>query len=109
MKDITTKIYDGKFKTSAEFDKIYALIKSLKDWYNYGVEHARKNDGMHSPYIKSFTDGVEKFIKTSIIDSLEYMGDDVTNNLISILSLNVNADDGFDKICNELVKYILRK
>lgn len=108
MKDITTKICEGKFKTSPEYDKIYALIKSLKDWYNYGVEHARKNDGMQSPYIKSFTNGVEKFVKTSIIDSLEYMGDDVTNSLISMLSLDVNADDDFDKIGDALVKYIIK-
>ena len=109
MKDITTKICEGKFKTSTEYDKTYALLKSLKDWYNYGVDHARKNDGMHSPYIKSFTNGIEKFVKTSIIDSLEYMGDDVTNEVISILSLDVKPDDGFDKIGNELVKYIQGK
>ena len=109
MKDITTKICEGKFKTSDEYDKIYALIKSLKDWYNYGVEHARKNGEMNSPYIKSFTNGLEKFIKTSIIDSLEYMGDDVTNSLISMLSLDVKTDDDFDKIGNALVKYIIKK
>ena len=107
MKDITTKICEGK--ANPEFDKIYALIKSLKDWYNYGVKHARKNNGMNSPYIKSFTNGVEKFIKTSIIDSLEYMGDDVTNNVISMLSLDVNADDDYDKIGDALIKYITQK
>lgn len=109
MKDIVNKILEEKFKTSTEYDKTYALIKSLKDWYNYGVEHARKNDGIHSPYVKSFTNGVDKFVKNTIIDSLEYMGDDVINNLISMLSLNVNADDDFGKIGDELVKYILGK
>ena len=109
MKDIVNKILEGKFKTSPEYDKIYELIKSLKDWYNYGVEHARKNDGIHSPYIKSFTDGVEKFVKNTIVDSLEYMGDDVINNLISILSLDVNTDDSFDKIGDALFKYIIKK
>ena len=109
MKDITTKICEGKFKTNDEYDKIYALIKSLKDWYNYGVKHARKNNGMNSPYIKSFTNDVEKFIKTSIIDSLEYMGDDVTNNVISMLSLDVNADGDYDKIGDALIKYIIKK
>ena len=109
MKDITTKICEGKFKTSDEYDKIYALIKSLKDWYDYGVEYARKNNEMNSPYIKSFTNGLEKFIKTSIIDSLEYMGDDVTNSLISMLSLDVNADDDYDKIGDALIKYITQK
>ena len=29
MKDITTKICEGKFKTSDEYDKIYALIKYI--------------------------------------------------------------------------------
>ena len=53
MKDITTKICEDKFKINEEYDKIYALIKSLKDWYNYGVEHTRKNDEMNSHYIKS--------------------------------------------------------
>ena len=109
MKDITTKIFEGKFKTSKEYDKVYTLIKSLKDWYNYGVEHAKKDGGMNSPYVKSFTNGVENFVKNTIVDSLEYMGDDVTNDVISILSLDVNADDGFDKIGDELVKYILGK
>lgn len=109
MKDIATKILEGKFKTSPEYDKTYALIKSLKDWYNYGIEHARKNDGMHSPYVKSFTNGVETFVKTTIIDSLEYMGDDVTNSLISTLSLDVNVDDDFDKVGDALVKYIINK
>lgn len=109
MKDIITKICEGKFKTNDEFDKVDALIKALKDWYNYGVEHARKNDGMNSPYIKSFTNGVENFIKTSITDSLEYMGDDVTNSLISMFSLGVKPDDDFDKIGDALVKYIIKK
>ena len=109
MKDISTKILEGKFKTSKEFDTVFSLIKTLKDWYNYGVEHARKNDEMNSPYIKSFTNGLEKFIKTSIIDSLEYMGDDVTNSLISMLSLDVKTDDDFDKIDDALVKYIIKK
>ena len=107
MKDITTKICEGK--ANPEFDKIYTLIKSIKDWYNYGVKQARKNNGMNSPYIKSFTSGVEKFIKTSIIDSLEYMGDDVINNVISMLSLDVNADDDYDKIGDALIKYITQK
>jgi len=109
MKDITTKIFEGNFKTSKEYDKVYALIKALKDWYNYGVEHAKKDGGMKSPYVKSFTNGVNDFVKNTIVDSLEYMGDDVTNSLISMLSLNVNADDGFDKIGDELAKYILGK
>ena len=107
MKDITTKICESK--ANPEFDKIYALIKSLKDWYNYGVKHARKNNGMNSPYIKSFTNGVEKFIKTSIIDSLEYMDEDVTINLARTFSLNINDGDGFDKIGDELVEYIIKK
>lgn len=106
MKDITTKIFEGKFKTSEEYDKIDALIKALKNWYNYGVEHAKKDGGMNSPYVKSFTKGVNDFVKNTIVDSLEYMGDDVTNNLISILSLDVNIDDDFDKIGDALVKYI---
>jgi len=106
MKNITTKIYEGKFKTSPEYDKIYALIKSLKDWYNYGVEHVKKDGGMNSPYVKSFTNGVNDFVKNTIVDSLEYMGDDITNNLISMLSLDVNTNDDFDKIGNALVKYI---
>ena len=109
MKDIVNKILEGKFKTSPEYDKTYALLKSLKDWYNYGVEHARKNDGMHSPYIKSFTDGVNDFIKNTIVDSLEYMGDNVTNEIIDVFSLDVNADDDFDKVGDALVKYILGK
>ena len=107
MKDITAKICEGK--ANPEFDKIYTLIKSIKDWYNYGVKQARKNNGMNSPYIKSFTSGVEKFIKTSIIDSLEYMDEDVTINLAKTLSLNINDGDGFDKIGDELVKYIIKK
>ena len=82
MKDITTKICKGK--ANPEFDIIYTLIKSLKDWYNYGVKHTRKNNGMNSPYIKSFTNGVEKFIKASIIDSLEYMDEDITDSLNKI-------------------------
>lgn len=61
---------------------------------------------MHSPYVKSFTNGVNDFVKNTIVDSLEYMDDDVTNNLISMLSLDVNDDNDFDKIGNELVKYI---
>ena len=109
MKNIQDAILESTFKTSTEYDKISALIKSLKDWYNYGVEHARKNDGMHSPYIKSFTNGVEKFVKTTIIDSLEYMGNDVTNEIIGVLSLDVNTDDDFDKIGDALVKYIIKK
>jgi hypothetical protein len=108
MKDITTKICEGKFKTSIEYDKTYELLKSLKDWYHYGVEHVRKNDGIHSPYIKSFTNSIETFVKTAIIDSLEYMGDDVTNEVIGVLSLDVNTDDSFDKIGDELVKYIVK-
>ncbi len=109
MKDITTKILEGKFKTSKEYDNIYALLKDLKEWYNYGVEHAKKFDGKHSPYIKSFTGGVENFVKTAIVDSLEYMGDDVTNNLNSTLSLNLTDDDDFDKVGDKLVKYVLGK
>ena len=110
MKDISTKILEGKFKTSKEFDTVFSLIKTLKDWYNCGVEYAKKDGGMDSTYvIKSFTNGTEKFIKTSIVDSLEYMGDDVTNNVISMLSLDVNADDDYDKIGDALVKYIIKK
>lgn len=106
MKDITTKIFEGNFNTSKEYDKVYALIKALKDWYNYGLEYTKKDSGRNSPYVKSFTNGVNNFIKNTIVDNLEYMGDEVTNNLISMLSLDVNTDDGFDKIGNELVKYI---
>lgn len=109
MKDISTKILEGKFKTSKEFDTVFSLIKTLKDWYNCGVERAKKEGGMNSPYVKSFTNGVEKFIKTSIIDSLEYMDDDVTNNVISMLSLDVNANDDYDKIGDALIKYITQK
>lgn len=109
MKDIATKILEGNFKTSKEYDKVYALIKALKDWYNYGVEHAKKDGGMNSPYVKSFTNGVNDFVKNTIVDSLEYMGDDVTNSLISMLSLDVNTDDDFGKIGDALVKYILGK
>ena len=32
MKDISTKILEGKFKTSKEFDTVFSLIKTLKDW-----------------------------------------------------------------------------
>lgn len=109
MKDIATRILEGKFKTSKEYDNIYALLKALKEWYTYEVEHAKKFDGKHSPYIKSFTDGVENFIKTTIVDSLEYIGDDVTNNLNSTLSLNLNVYDDFDKVGDALVKYVLGK
>ena len=56
-----------------------------------------------------WTNGLEKFIKTSIIDSLEHMCDDVTNSLISMLSLDVKTDDDFDKIGDALVKYIIKK
>ena len=37
------------------------------------------------------------------------MGDDVTNSLISMLSLDVKIDDDFDKIGDALVKYIIKK
>ena len=37
------------------------------------------------------------------------MGDDVTNNVISMLSLDVNADDDYDKIGDALIKYITQK
>ena len=37
------------------------------------------------------------------------MDDDVTNSLISMLSLNVKTDDDFDKIDDVLVKYIITK
>ena len=109
MKDISTKILEGKFKTSKEFDTVFSLIEALKDWYNCGIERTKKDAEMNSPYVKSFTNGVEKFVKTSILDSLEYTGDDVTNNVISMLSLDVNIDDDYDKIGDALIKYITQK
>ena len=109
MKDISTKILEGKFKTSKEFDTVFSLIKTLKDWYNCGVERAKKEGGMNSPYVKSFINGIDNFVKNTIADNLEYMSDDVTNNVISMLSLDVNADDDYDKIGDALVKYIKQK
>ena len=43
------------------------------------------------------------------MDGLEYMGDDTTTEIILAFSLNVNNDDNYDKIADELAKYILKK
>ena len=109
MKNIQDVILESNLKRTPEFTKTYTIIKALKDWYNYSVENARKNDGTNSPYVKTFTDGVEKFVKNTIMSGLEYMGDDTTNEIIIAFSLDVNADDNYDKIAEELTKYVLKK
>ena len=43
------------------------------------------------------------------MDGLEYMGDDTTNEIILAFSLDVKDDDGYDKITEELIKYIMKK
>jgi len=109
MKNIKDAILESNLKRTPEFTKTYILIKALKDWCNYEVEQAKENDGANSPYVKSFTNGVEKFVKNTIMDGLEYMGDDTTTEIILAFSLNVNNDDNYDKIADELAKYILKK
>ena len=109
MKTIYDTILEGNIKRTPEFTKTYTLIKALKDWYNYGVEHAKEDGGPSSPYVKSFNNGVEEFVKNTIMDGLEYMGDDTTNEIILAFSLDVKDDDGYDKITEELIKYIMKK
>ena len=71
MKDLQNFINENKVQTTPEFEKTFALIKSLKDWYDLGVKNAKNNDGMNSPYIKEFQEEIETFVKT-ICSGLEY-------------------------------------
>ena len=43
------------------------------------------------------------------MDGLEYMGDDITNEIINAFLLDVKDDDNYDKIEEELIKYIMKK
>ena len=106
MKDLQNFINENKVQTTPEFEKTFALIKSLKDWYDLGVKNAKNNDGMNSPYIKEFQEEIETFVKT-ICSGLEYMDDNITDEIINACGININTDDDYDKIEKELVKYIL--
>ena len=100
MKSILQKINEGTHSNDILLQTTLKTIDAVKEWHDWGTRGNKK-----SAYVKTFEDGIEKFIRESII-VMDYV-ESIIDKVIEEYKINVDPEADWSEIQDAFVKYVI--
>ena len=100
MKSILQKINEGSHGNDILLQTTLKTIDAVKEWHDLGTRGNKK-----SAYVKTFEDGIEKFIRESII-VMDYV-ESIIDKVIEEYKINVDPEADWSEIQDAFVKYVI--